>query len=119
MIFPWDLRRGVLYRKFSSMREGYSDINGNQICGVTCIFSEEILMKKVFSVSQILLIGILWVSSHAIASTSHTSVQQQLSKLEATSDGRLGISAVDTSDNRHIQYRGDERFPMGCTSKVI
>jgi beta-lactamase class A len=79
----------------------------------------EIAMKKSFIIYQILLIVVLSVSSDAIAATKMSSVQQQLSEFEATSDGRLGISAIDTSNNRQIQYRGNESFPMGCTSKVI
>lgn len=47
------------------------------------------------------------------------SVQKQLSKLEASSGGRLGISAINTDNNQRIQYRAHERFPAGCTAKVM
>lgn len=46
-------------------------------------------------------------------------VQEELAKMEVSSGGRLGISAIDTANKARIQYRANERFPMGCTSKVI
>ncbi|MCD6047920.1 MAG: bla [Gammaproteobacteria bacterium] len=46
-------------------------------------------------------------------------LQKQLADVEATTGGRLGISAVNTANNERIQYRADERFPTQCTSKVI
>lgn len=46
-------------------------------------------------------------------------VQKELAKLEARSEGRLGIFALNTANNKKIQYHANERFPMGCTSKVI
>ncbi|MDO8953312.1 MAG: class A beta-lactamase [Gammaproteobacteria bacterium] len=45
--------------------------------------------------------------------------QQELTALEASSGGRLGISAIDTGNNNVIQYHANQRFPMGCTSKVM
>jgi beta-lactamase class A len=47
------------------------------------------------------------------------SIQEKLIELETSSGGRLGISAINTANNHRIQYRAEERFPMGCTSKVI
>jgi len=52
-------------------------------------------------------------------STQLDNVQQQFATLEASSGGRLGVAAIDTATHREIQYRGDQRFPMGCTSKVM
>ncbi|MEB7885463.1 FONA family class A beta-lactamase [Serratia fonticola] len=46
-------------------------------------------------------------------------IQQQLSELEKNSGGRLGVALIDTADNSQILYRGDERFPMCSTSKVM
>jgi len=48
-----------------------------------------------------------------------TTIQKKLTKLEISSGGRLGISAINTGNNQRIQYRAEERFPMGCTSKVV
>jgi beta-lactamase class A len=46
-------------------------------------------------------------------------IQKKLAKLEAKSAIRLGVFAIDTANNRQIEYRAYERFPMGCTSKVM
>ena len=46
-------------------------------------------------------------------------INQELASLESSTGGRIGISAINTGNNMRIQYRADERFPMGCTSKVI
>lgn len=48
-----------------------------------------------------------------------TSIQDKLAALEASSGGRLGVSTIDTANGKQIQYRANERFPMGCTSKVM
>jgi beta-lactamase class A len=45
--------------------------------------------------------------------------QKEISKLEALTDGRLGVYAIDTANHHVLAYRATERFPMGCTSKVI
>ena len=47
------------------------------------------------------------------------STQVKLAALEASSGGKLGISAINTGNHQRIQYRAEEHFPMGCTSKVI
>ncbi|ELP5691540.1 FONA family class A beta-lactamase [Enterobacter ludwigii] len=57
----------------------------------------------------------LWAQS----TNSKANIQQQLSELEKNSDGRLGVALIDTADNSQILYRGDERFPMCSTSKVM
>ncbi|MDQ8040130.1 MAG: class A beta-lactamase [Rickettsiella sp.] len=49
----------------------------------------------------------------------HTSIQKKLVTLEDSSGGRIGISAINTANNMQLQYRANERFPMGCTSKVM
>jgi len=52
-------------------------------------------------------------------STHTNQIQKKIATLEANSKGRLGVFAVDTANSKQIQYRTDERFPMGCTSKVM
>ena len=47
------------------------------------------------------------------------SLQKQLAELEVSSKGRIGIYAINTASNTHLGYRANERFPTGCTSKVI
>ncbi|MDP3269525.1 MAG: class A beta-lactamase [Legionella sp.] len=50
---------------------------------------------------------------------STASIQQKLAELENSSGGRIGIYAINTANGTHLQYHANERFPMGCTSKVI
>lgn len=48
-----------------------------------------------------------------------SSIQTQLAELETASKGRIGVYAINTSNHTHLGYRANERFPTGCTSKVI
>ncbi|WP_298627447.1 class A beta-lactamase [uncultured Legionella sp.] len=50
---------------------------------------------------------------------ANNTVEQQLRVLEERSGGRLGLSAINMDNEQRIQYRGEERFPAGCTAKVI
>jgi beta-lactamase class A len=45
--------------------------------------------------------------------------QNSFAELEATTGGRLGVSALNTANNMRVEYRAQERFPMNCTSKLI
>lgn len=51
--------------------------------------------------------------------TKLNEIQEKFAKLELSFGGRIGISAINTENNEHIQYRADERFPFCSTSKVI
>lgn len=62
---------------------------------------------------------IVLVSFQSAWGATSSTTQEQLAKLEASSGGRLGISAINTENNQRIQYRAHERFPAGCTAKVI
>ena len=53
----------------------------------------------------------LWANADAI--------QQKLTDLEKSSGGRLGVALINTTDNSQILYRGDERFAMCSTGKVM
>lgn len=46
-------------------------------------------------------------------------IQQKLTDLEKSSGGRLGVALINTTDNSQILYRGDERFAMCSTGKVM
>ena len=48
-----------------------------------------------------------------------TSIQKKLAALEASSGGRIGVYAINAANDTHLQYHPNERFPMGCTSKVM
>src|SRR6185437_6091427 len=51
--------------------------------------------------------------------TPENEIQAKLAKLESSSGGRIGVYAIDTANNRKIEYRGSERFAFCSTSKVI
>ncbi|MFA9440691.1 class A beta-lactamase [Uliginosibacterium sp. sgz301328] len=46
------------------------------------------------------------------------SVESELAALESTSQGRLGVFALDTRRAHQIRHRADERFPLCSTFKV-
>lgn len=48
-----------------------------------------------------------------------TTISEQIQLIEKRNDGRLGIATINTGNNQQLHYRANERFPMGCTSKVI
>ncbi|KTD61434.1 Beta-lactamase CTX-M-1 precursor [Legionella spiritensis] len=58
---------------------------------------------------------LLLVSQHLFAKT----LPQQLQQIEQRNSGRIGISVLNTGNQHQINYRANQRFPMGCTSKVI
>lgn len=45
--------------------------------------------------------------------------QSRLAALEARAGGRLGVAALDTGTGRRISHRGEERFPLCSTFKVL
>lgn len=48
-----------------------------------------------------------------------SSLREKLAALETSSGGRIGLFAINTANNTHLQYRAKERFPMCSTSKVM
>ncbi len=63
------------------------------------------------AVPLLLASGSLWASADAI--------QQKLADLEKRSGGRLGVALINTADDSQTLYRGDERFAMYSTGKVM
>lgn len=58
----------------------------------------------------------------ALASTTQVDtrdVTSQLAALERTHGGRLGVAVLDTGNGRRITHRGDERFLMCSTFKLM
>jgi beta-lactamase class A len=47
------------------------------------------------------------------------SAPARLAALEARAGGRLGVAALDTGTGRRIAHRGEERFPLCSTFKVL
>ncbi len=46
-------------------------------------------------------------------------LEEKLATLEASVPGRLGVCALDTSNNQFFSYRAEERFPLCSTFKVM
>jgi beta-lactamase class A len=53
------------------------------------------------------------------ASALAASLQSDLAAIEARSGGRLGVAALDTASGARADYRGNERFPLCSTFKVL
>lgn len=45
--------------------------------------------------------------------------QKELNSLEKNFSGKIGVYAIDTNNNQVISHRGDERFPIQSTLKLI
>jgi beta-lactamase class A len=77
--------------------------------------------KRLLSLIIVSSLFIINVSSFAAIPkpVQSTSIKKQLAELEASSKGRIGVYAINTANNTHLGYRANERFPTGCTSKVI
>jgi len=58
-------------------------------------------------------------SASAHAAFDQQSLNNQFEKLERQSGGRLGLAVIDTSDSAQYSWRGNERFPLCSTSKVM
>ena len=58
------------------------------------------------------------VPSFASAQTS-IGFERQIAAVEHRTGGRLGVAALDTGTNRHIEYRAFEAFPMCSTFKLL
>ena len=57
----------------------------------------------------------LWPS----AARASTVANDRFGALEASTGGRLGVSALDTADGTQVNYRADERFAFCSTFKFI
>jgi beta-lactamase class A len=55
----------------------------------------------------------------ALAAPRDESFARAMARLETGSGGRLGVAAVDTGSKIQLGYRGNERFPMCSTFKVL
>jgi beta-lactamase class A len=81
-------------------------------------------MKRPFKAFQLIVYVAtsISISLSALAESSQLlpgSIQAKLAELEASSEGRLGVAAIDTSNNELISYRAEERFPLCSTAKLI
>jgi beta-lactamase class A len=79
------------------------------------------MKTALLNITKLILIMTLvscWGISNA-QNQSDLSIENKLKNLESSTEGRLGIYAINTENGHVIEYRSDEAFPMGCTSKVM
>ena len=55
----------------------------------------------------------------AFANHHRNRFSAKLTALEAASNGRIGLSAVNTKNGKRLEYRANERFPFCSTFKTI
>ena len=66
--------------------------------------------------------GCILRASDALGQANHDWPDQfarRIASLEKERGGRLGVAVVDTASGRSAAFRGDERFPMCSTFKVL
>ena len=62
--------------------------------------------------------GFLLLTFLAVSAASgENEAVTRIAAREARIGGRIGVAAFDTSNNKHLAYRADERFPMCSTFK--
>jgi len=71
------------------------------------------------SLTSLLLIATAGCSVSACAAFNQQTLTSQLETLESKSGGRLGLAVIDTADGSKYAWRGNERFPLCSTSKVM
>ncbi len=76
------------------------------------------LFKRCFLIA-IIVIPLANASNNKTLQTKPSLIQEKLNKLESSFDGKIGIYAIDTSNNKILDYRANERFPIQSTMKVI
>jgi beta-lactamase class A len=64
-------------------------------------------------------LGAMAVALHPLWAAEADAAAAELAALERTHGGRLGVAVLDTASGRRIAYRGDERFLMCSTFKLL
>ncbi|MBV9458373.1 MAG: class A beta-lactamase [Bradyrhizobium sp.] len=77
------------------------------------------LTRRRFNTTLCSASGFLLAGRSAMASPSSSGFAEDMKQLEAKSGGRLGVAVLDTKDGSLLQHRGDERFPMCSTFKLL
>lgn len=76
------------------------------------------LTRRLFT-RLVLLGSMTLLSAHAIAEVPAALSQDSVRAIEQEVDARMGVAVLDTADGTRFTYRGDERFPMSSTFKVL
>ncbi|QIP00318.1 class A beta-lactamase [Bradyrhizobium symbiodeficiens] len=78
------------------------------------------LTRRQFGSSTLAVAGSLFLPGVSGAASSGTvPLIEAIKQLELKSGGRLGVSVLDTMTGVPIHHKGDERFPMCSTFKVL
>ncbi|WP_407154134.1 class A beta-lactamase [Bradyrhizobium sp. STM 3557] len=78
------------------------------------------LTRRHFHASAFALAGSLLLPKSSGAAPAGTEqLIDAITRLESKSGGRLGVCVLDTKTGARVQHRGDERFPMCSTFKVL
>ena len=78
------------------------------------------LTRRHFHASAFALAGsLLLPKTSGAAQAGAAQLIDAITQLESKSGGRLGVSVLDTKTGTLVQHRGDERFPMCSTFKVL
>jgi beta-lactamase class A len=55
----------------------------------------------------------------ASAASAENEPATRIAAIETRTGGRIGVAALDTGDDKHLDYRAEERFPMCSTFKFL
>ena len=55
----------------------------------------------------------------ASAASAENDAAIRIATIETRTGGRIGVAALDTSNDKHLDYRAEERFPMCSTFKFL
>ena len=55
----------------------------------------------------------------ASAASGENDAATRIAAIESRVGGRIGVAALDTTNNKRVDYRADERFPMCSTFKFL
>lgn len=78
------------------------------------------LTRRQFASSALAVAGSVFLPDVSAAAPGGAApLIEAIKQLEVKSGGRLGVSVLDTTTGVPIDYKGDERFPMCSTFKVL
>lgn len=85
------------------------------------IYSSNLFRSSLLNILKLslILVLLLFGSILDVFAKTEYSIANKLKNIEANTEGRLGVFAINTENGHIIKYRADEIFPTQCTSKVI
>jgi beta-lactamase class A len=89
---------------------------------VTALFEEPSMPPSISRRGALIGAAVVFAVQRAQARSSSEELKfftAHLTALEEKAGGRLGIAVFDTGSGKRFAYRGDERFPMCSTFKVL